>query len=90
MLPASQRAHHSPWSSRKDTAAKALRKLAGAHLPASLTTLERAVKRAHAAYEEAEHAQRRAARKNTAANTDASPPAAVTDADGEDLDRPAA
>ena len=62
VLPASQRAHRSPWSSRKDTAAKALRKLAGPHLPASLTALERAVKRAHAAYDEAEHAQRRGGR----------------------------
>ena len=90
VLPASQRGHHSPWSSRKDTAIKALRKLAGPHLPASLTALERAVKRAHAAYDEAEHAQRREARDNPAADIDASPPAAVTDADGEDLNRAAA
>ena len=90
VLPASQRGHHSPWSSRKDTAIKALRKLAGPHLPASLTALERAVKRAHAAYDEAEHAQRREARENPAAGIDASPPAAVTDADGEDLGRAAA
>ena len=48
------------WSSHKDHAAKALRKLAGPHLPASLTKLEQAVKRAHAAYETAEAAQREA------------------------------
>jgi hypothetical protein len=91
VLPASQRGHRSPWSSRKDTAAKALRKLAGPHVPASLTALQRAVKRAHMAYEEAEHAQSREARQNAAAvGIDASPPAAVTDAAGEDLDRPAA
>ena len=59
VLPASQRGPRSPWSSRKDIAAKALKKLAGPHLPASLSALERAVKRAHAAYEEAEQAQRR-------------------------------
>jgi hypothetical protein len=35
-------------SSHTDVAAKALRKLAGPHLPASLTRLERAVTRAHA------------------------------------------
>jgi hypothetical protein len=42
------------WSSHKDIAAKALRKLAGPHVPASLTKLEQAVKRAHAAYDRAE------------------------------------
>jgi hypothetical protein len=90
VLPASQRGHRSPWPSRKDTAAKALRKLGGPHLPSSLTAVERAVKRAHAAYEEAEHAQRREARENPVADSDPSPPVAVTDADGEGLDGPAA
>ena len=47
------------WGSRKNTAAKALRKLAGPHLPASLSRLERAIKRAHAAHENAEQAGRR-------------------------------
>jgi hypothetical protein len=90
VLPASQRAHRSPWSSRKDTAAKALRKLAGPHLPASLTALERAVKRAHAAYEQAEQTLRREPHKNPVTDTDASQPVAETDADGDDLDRAAA
>jgi hypothetical protein len=57
VLPASQRGPRSPWSSRKDIAAKALKKLAGPHLPASLSAVERAVKRAHATYEDAEQAQ---------------------------------
>ena len=47
------------WSSHKDIAAKALRKLAGPHVPASLTKLEQAVKRAHAAYDKAETAAAR-------------------------------
>ena len=47
VVPASQRSHPTRWSSHKDHAAKALRKLAGPHLPASLAELERAVKRAH-------------------------------------------
>ena len=42
------------WSSHKDIAAKALKKLAGPHVPASLSKLEQAVKRAHAAYDKAE------------------------------------
>jgi hypothetical protein len=86
VLPASQRGHRSPWSSRKDTAAKALRKLAGPHLPASLTALERAVKRAHSAYEQAEQAQRSALRENAKAAVEPMSPAEATDlADGEDV-----
>ncbi len=47
VVPASQRTPASSWPSHKDLAAKALRKLAGAHLPASLKQLDRAVQRAH-------------------------------------------
>jgi hypothetical protein len=90
VLTASQRGHRSQWSSRKDTAAKALRKLAGPQLPASLSALERAVKRAHAAHDEVEQAQRREARENAAADIEPTPPVEPTDADGEDVDRQAA
>jgi hypothetical protein len=45
------------WSSHKDHATKALRKLAGPHLPASLIKLEQGVKRVHTAYEKAERGQ---------------------------------
>jgi hypothetical protein len=48
----------SRWSSRKDIAAKALKKLAGPHVPPSLTKLEQAVKRAHSAYDKAETSAR--------------------------------
>jgi len=58
VVPASQRMPATRWSSHKDLAAKALRKLAGPHVPASLIKLEQAVKRAHIAYEKAERAQR--------------------------------
>jgi hypothetical protein len=58
VVPASQRMPATRWSSHKDLAAKALRKLAGPHVPASLTKLEQAVKRAHTAYEKAERTQR--------------------------------
>jgi len=54
---------------------EALRKLAGRHLPASLTALERTVERAHAAYDEAEQAQRRQPRENAVADIDATPQA---------------
>jgi hypothetical protein len=58
VVPSSQRTPATRWSSHKDIAAKALRKLAGPHVPATLTRLEQAVKRAHAAYDQAETAAR--------------------------------
>ena len=85
VLPASQRGPRSPWSSRKDIAAKALKKLAGPHLPASLSAVERAVKRAHAAYEDAEQAQRREPRENAKPDIEPTSPAGVTDADDENV-----
>src|SRR5215210_8072430 len=54
VAPSSQRIPATRWSSHKDIAAKALKKLAGPHIPTSLTKLEQAVKRAHAAYDKAE------------------------------------
>jgi hypothetical protein len=53
-----QRMPATRWSSHKDIAAKALKKLAGPHVPASLSKLEQAVKRAHGAYDKAETAAR--------------------------------
>jgi hypothetical protein len=47
VLPQNQRSHPSNWASHKDHAAKALKKLTGPHLPASLKQLERAIDRAH-------------------------------------------
>jgi hypothetical protein len=73
VVPSSQRMPATRWSSHKDIAAKALKKLAGPHTPASLTKLEQAVKRAHAAYDKAETAtreQQRAARQATEPKTD--------------------
>jgi hypothetical protein len=58
VVPSSQRMPARGWGSHKDIAAKALRKLAGPHVPASLTKLEQAVKRAHSAYGKAETAAR--------------------------------
>jgi hypothetical protein len=49
VVPSSQRMPATPWSSHKDIAAKALQKLAGPHVPASLTKLAQSVKRAHTA-----------------------------------------
>jgi hypothetical protein len=82
VVPQSQRSHPTRWGSHKDLAEKALSKLAGPHLPATLKQLERAIDRAH---KDAERA-RVAARKNTSQATAAD--AAVDDIDGveaEDL-----
>jgi ParB/RepB/Spo0J family partition protein len=54
VVPSSQRMPATRWSSHKDIAAKALKKVAGPHVPALLTRLEQAVKRAHATYAKAE------------------------------------
>jgi hypothetical protein len=53
VVPQSQRTPETRWSSHKDQAAKALKKLAGPHLPASLKELDRAITRAHRDYETA-------------------------------------
>ena len=57
-MPASQRMPATRWGSHKEIAAKALRKLAGPHVPISLMKLEQAVKRAHNAYDQTETAAR--------------------------------
>ena len=53
VVPSSQQ--HSPmrWSSHKDQARKALAKLAGPHLPATLKQVEKAIAKAHAEHETA-------------------------------------
>ena len=53
VVPQSQQ--HAPmrWSSHKDHARKALAKLAGPHVPATLKQVERAVVKAHAEHERA-------------------------------------
>ena len=73
VVPSSQRMPATRWSSHKDLAAKALKKLAGSHVPASLARLEQAVKRAHATYNnaEADARERRAERQAAEPNTEA-------------------
>jgi hypothetical protein len=75
VAPSSQQHPPIRWGSHKDQARKALQKLAGPHLPGSLTQLEKAVAKAKAEYEQA---TRRAARPTVAA--------AAGDASVDDLD----
>jgi hypothetical protein len=97
VVPQSQRAPATRWSSHKDLAAKALTKLATSHLPASLRQLETAVKRAHEEHDRAtaraQAAPRRASRADAVADENAA--SAVreegTDAETEvdvDVDQP--
>src|SRR4051794_11333072 len=81
VVPSSQRMPATRWSSHKDLAAKALKKLAGPHVPTALSKLEQAVKRAHAAYDKAETAAREQQREPVEPEPD--------DAPAEDLDEAA-
>jgi hypothetical protein len=47
VVPNSQRGWRQQWDSRKDQAIKALERLAGPHIPASLKAIEKAVKKRH-------------------------------------------
>jgi hypothetical protein len=82
VVPSSQRMPATRWSSHKDIAAKALRKLARPHVPATLSGLERAVKRAHAAYDKAETA----ARERQCAERETVAPESDDDGIGDDVD----
>jgi hypothetical protein len=96
VLPASQRTYRTyrtQWGSHKDLAAKALRKLAGPHLPASLKQLERAVARANKHAEDAQHSQPGATRGAIAVtgpvqNEPADDGAVNEDAEGVNSDEP--
>jgi hypothetical protein len=78
VVPQSQRSHPNNWASHKDNAAKALKKLAGPHLPGSLRQLETAVKRAH---EDCARAERAAVEGHRAGS--------VGDAEGQESGDPA-
>jgi hypothetical protein len=90
VLPASQRGLPCRWASHKQLAAKALKKLAGPHLPASLTRLEQAVKRADNVYakaDRAQHEERQAAYRHAAETDDQGPHDARVDEDPADEQR---
>jgi hypothetical protein len=73
VVPSNQRMPATGWTSHKDIAAKALKKLAGPHIPASLSKLEQAVRRAHATHDKAEaqvRELRRAERQTVEAEVD--------------------
>jgi hypothetical protein len=90
VVPAGQRMPATRWSSHKDIAAKALKKLVGPHLPATLSGLERAVKRAHAAYEKAETGAREPARaERQPVEPEPEPEDGIGDDVDEDLDEAA-
>ena len=81
VVPNSQRTHPTCWASHKDLAAKALKKLAGPHLPATLKQLESGVQRAHR-----EHAKAERAALEAAGPADADSTAGELDTEAEDQD----
>ena len=92
VVPQSQRSHPTSWTSHKEHAAKALKQLAGPHLPGSLRQLETAVKRAHDDRVRAEHEAGEPKVAAAAAETEAQPTSdtaedvVTTDADMENPD----
>jgi len=54
VVPSSQRFGAKRWPSHKDHAAKALQKLVGPHVPATLKQLEKAIAKAHAELQDAQ------------------------------------
>jgi ParB/RepB/Spo0J family partition protein len=83
VVPSSQQHRPLGWSSHKDQAAKALAKLAGPHLPASLKQLEKAIVKAKSEYDKqlSDAAQQRRSASDTATE-----PAPETDADDDATD----
>jgi len=67
VVPSSQRFGAKRWPSHKDHAAKALQKLAGPHLPATLKQLEKAITKAHAELHDAQEQAHAEPRERTAA-----------------------
>ena len=72
VVPSSQQHPPMRWGSHKDHARKALAKLAGPHLPASLKQLEKAVAKAKAEHEQATRPANRRPAASSAAGAEAS------------------
>jgi hypothetical protein len=92
VVPSSQQHRALSWSSHKDQAAKALAKLAGPHLPASLKQLEKAIAKAKSEYDkqlvDVERQQRAASQTSadTASQADDVDDTSERDLDEDDLD----
>jgi ParB/RepB/Spo0J family partition protein len=73
VVPSSQQHPAKRWSSHEDHAAKALAKLAGPHLPASLKQLEKAIAKAKADHDKRQTAARDVARQAASAARQTAP-----------------
>jgi hypothetical protein len=89
VLPATQRAHPQHFGSHKDLAEKALTKLAGPHVPASMKQLSKAIDAAHTALHKAEDAARET-RSGPVADDDPDDPAPPDETVDEDPEAPPA
>jgi hypothetical protein len=84
VVPQSQQHSAMRWPSHKDHAHKALAKLAGPHLPATLKQVEKAVAKAHAEHEKAASGHTRTSR--AAGGGGEQPVAEPAEADAPDVD----
>lgn len=90
VLPAAQRAHPQHFGSHKDLAEKALAKLAGPHVPASIKQLSKAIDAAHTALHKAEDAARDSASRQVADDNDSDDPTPLDETVDGDLEAPLA
>jgi hypothetical protein len=72
VVPSSQQFGAKRWPSHKDHAARALQKLAGPHLPATLKQLEKAIAKARAELHDAQERAHAETRKRAVATREAS------------------
>jgi hypothetical protein len=83
VVPSSQQFGAKRWPSHKDHAAKALQKLAGPHLPATLKQLEKAIAQASTELQRAQEQAYTKSRKRIAADPKATDPGADVCAEDE-------
>ncbi len=86
VLPAAQRAHPQRFGSHKDLADKALAKLAGPHVPASMKQLSKAIDAAQTALHKAEDAARDSASRHVADDNDSDDPTPLDETVDGDLE----
>lgn len=87
VVPTSLRSHPTNWGARKDRAAKTLTKLAGAHLPVSLTELEKAIAKTYAEHDRAVAALRTQAEATERCNESGASQRTTTPPSGLTADR---
>lgn len=86
VVPTSQQHPPMRWPSHKDHARKALARLAGSHLPATLKQVEKAVAKAHAEHEKATSRRSVTSRSREGEDGESNPIASTDRVNNDDLD----